>query len=256
MGETRKITVTNQDIYRGNLVLVNQHHVINVDETELNRELSPVLAKHQDVLLQKHCAFKLRHLLNACGGINKIVPVSGYRSKAEQQQIYATSWVENGSHFTSKFVAAPNQSEHQTGLAIDVAESQENIDFIRPSFPYQGTCNIFRDLAPDYGFIERYQKGKEHITGIAQEPWHFRYVGYPHATIIKKHHFSLEEYIGFIKEFPIDGQHFLLEKEHEAVEIFYCPCPHPVMTIQVPHNKPYQISGNNVDGFIVTIWRS
>lgn len=256
MNKFKEITLSSQDVYRGNLMLVNKNHTIKVDERELGRDLAPVLATHQDVLLKKHCAFKLRQLLYACDGASKIVPVSGYRSKSEQEQIFSTSQVENGSHFTAKYVAYPNRSEHQTGLAIDVAENQGVIDFIRPSFPYGGICNIFRELAPDYGFIERYQRGKEHITGIAQEPWHFRYVGYPHAAVIKNQNLSLEEYIDFIKEFPFGGEHLLIEKEHETIEIFNYPCQQSSMTIPVPMNRPYQISGNNVDGFIVTIWRS
>lgn len=59
-------------------------------------------------------------------------------------------------------------------------------------------CDEFRKAAPDYGFIQRYAKNKEEITGISHEPWHFRYVGYPHSRIIKDNGFSFEEYTEFI----------------------------------------------------------
>ena len=91
---------------------------------------------------------------------------------------------ESGLAFTHKYVAYPGCSEHQTGLAIDLGKAAGHIDFIRPAFPYDGTCGAFRRAAAAYGFIERYQKGKESLTGIAREPWHFRYVGLPHAAIM------------------------------------------------------------------------
>ena len=124
-----------------------------------------------------------------------IVPVSGWRSWEEQQTIYTQSLRENGPVFTAKFVAMPGHSEHQTGLAIDLGLLQPEIDFIRPAFPYEGICQKFRELAPAYGFLERYPEGKEHITGIAHEPWHFRYVGTPYSEEIARTGLTLEEYL-------------------------------------------------------------
>ena len=83
----------------------------------------------------------------------------------------------------------------ETGLAIDLALNAPDIDFICPEFPRTGICRKFRELAPYYGFIERYQKAKEPITGISEEPWHFRYVGTPHSVVIAENGLSLEEYI-------------------------------------------------------------
>ena len=82
-------------------------------------------------------------------------------------------------------MALPGCSEHQTGLAIDLGKAAGYIDFIRPAFPYDGVCGRFRRLAARYGFIERYQRGKEEVTGISAEPWHFRYVGAPHAQLME-----------------------------------------------------------------------
>lgn len=76
--------------------------------------------------------------------------------------------------------------------------NKQDIDFIRPDFPYDGICGEFRKVAPNYGFIQRYTEDKEKITGISHEPWHFRYVGYPHSQIITERGLSLEEYIEFV----------------------------------------------------------
>ena len=61
--------------------------------------------------------------------------------------------------------------------------------------PYEGICQRFRELAPLYGFIERYPANKEAVTGIAHEPWHFRYVGRPHAQRMTDLGLTLEEYL-------------------------------------------------------------
>ena len=122
-------------------------------------------------------------------------PVSGWRSFEEQTDIYQNSLVKNGRSFTRKYVALPGHSEHQTGLAIDLGLRGPELDFIRPDFPYTGICQRFRERAVDFGFVERYPAGKEAVTGITHEPWHFRYVGPAHAREIVRRGLALEEYL-------------------------------------------------------------
>lgn len=109
---------------------------------------------------------------------------------------------ESGEAFTRQYVALPGCSEHQTGLAIDLGRASEHIDFIRPDFPTDGVCGAFRRLAARYGFIERYPRGREAVTGIAHEPWHFRYVGAPHALLLTENGLCLEEYPDFLRAGP------------------------------------------------------
>lgn len=255
MNKMKNIILNSQKIIEGNLIVINKGHPIKIDEKELIIHLCPSLVTHRDILLEEHCAFQFRQLLHACGGEGEIIPISGYRTKAEQEQIYSSSMADNGIEFTTKFVAYPDESEHQTGLAIDVAEKKGSIDFICPSFPYDGVCQEFRKLAPIYGFIQRYPRGKEHITGIAHEPWHFRYVGYPHSEIIGQNDFTLEEYIDYLKNFPFINEHLLVNHNGNIVEIYYCESKNTEITVTLSHDVPYEISGNNMDGFIITIWR-
>ena len=77
----------------------------------------------------------LTDLLRTLHAEDSIVPVSGYRTMEEQRQIFSDSLRENGEEFTYQYVAVPGCSEHQTGLAIDLGERREEIDFIRPDFP-------------------------------------------------------------------------------------------------------------------------
>ena len=234
-------------IHSGLLVLVNAEHPIRRREWPV---LAPA-APGSDVLLDTRAAAMLTGLISRLGAAGEIVPVSGWRSMREQREIWDGSMAENGTEFTRKYVALPGCSEHQTGLAIDLALRSDNIDFIRPDFPYDGICGRFRALAADYGFIERYQAGKEHITGIAAEPWHFRYVGRPHARLMSDNGLCLEEYVELLRSYPYPER--LLETRggvYEADVGFACD----KSELELP-DAPYQISGNNVDGYIYTLWR-
>lgn len=234
-------------IHSGLLVLVNAEHPIRRRERPV---LAPA-APGSDVLLDTRAAAMLTGLISRLGAAGEIVPVSGWRSMREQREIWDVSMAENGTEFTRKYVALPGCSEHQTGLAIDLALRSDNIDFIRPDFPYDGICGRFRALAADYGFIERYQAGKEHITGIAAEPWHFRYVGRPHARLMSDNGLCLEEYVELLRSYPYPER--LLETRggvYEADVGF----AFAKSKLELP-DAPYQISGNNVDGYIYTLWR-
>jgi len=168
------------------LILVNHDHPLPCDYQVGD------LACAYGVLMEAHVAKLLSKLLAQFAG--KIIPVSGYRCGQEQTDLYAKSLRENGEEFTKKYVARPNHSEHQTGLAVDLALNLPHIDLIRPRFPYTGICATFRDEVHKLGFIERYPKGKEPITRIAHEPWHFRYVGAIHAQVMREAGITLEEY--------------------------------------------------------------
>lgn len=234
-------------IHSGLLVLVNAEHPIRRRERPV---LAPA-APGSDVLLDTRAAAMLTGLISRLGAAGEIVPVSGWRSMRKQREIWDGSMAENGTEFTRKYVALPGCSEHQTGLAIDLALRSDNIDFIRPDFPYDGICGRFRALAADYGFIERYQAGKEHITGIAAEPWHFRYVGRPHARLMSDNGLCLEEYVELLRSYPYPER--LLETRggvYEADVGF----AFAKSKLELP-DAPYQISGNNVDGYIYTLWR-
>ncbi len=250
-----RLNLAKSYIHIGNLVLVNKKNPINKPESLTIRNLETVNSNYQKILLDKTAAIMLRKLIQACDGENEIVPISGFRPLSEQIAIYNDSLNENGEDFTNKYVALPNHSEHQTGLAIDVAKNESDIDFICPSFPYEGICQDFREKAAQYGFIQRYPKGKEAITGISHEPWHFRYVGNPHSQIISDNNFTLEEYIEYLKQFPYEGMHLQVKNQGWTAEVFYVNALEEAKTVYLTENLLYDVSGNNIDGFIVTVWR-
>lgn len=245
----KKLKLEHDAIYRGELVLVNAEHPLRAGEGEA---LVCADARFPDIRLRREAADALKAALCAIGAGDAIVPVSGARSLAEQTQIYNTSLAENGVDFTRKFVALPNHSEHQTGLAIDLGRNQQNIDFIRPEFPYDDICGEFRAVAHHYGFVERYAKEKQAITGIAHEPWHFRYVGKPHARLMREMNLSLEEYISHLRIYCAE---YSLAADMET-DVFYVRADANGACIALAEDATYRISGNNVDGFIATVWRA
>ena len=237
-------------IHEGKLILVNAAHPIASAAPD---DLCP-LAAHPNIHLRKEAANALTQALNALAHENAIVPLSGYRSNTEQQRLYADSLRNNGPVFTRQFVALPGTSEHETGLAIDLALAQPSIDPICPSFPYTGICQLFRTLAPQYGFIERYPAGKETITGIAHEPWHFRYVGSPHAQLITLQGFCLEDYLHWLRRYTRERPLRTRQHHHSDALIYFQPWEENNLTDIVTLPQPHTISGNNDDGFIITIW--
>lgn len=248
----KNMIFTEENIYQGNLVLINRDFPI----CDALYDLSAAVNKYPDIKLQKHVSAKLQKLISVLKCDEKIIPVSGYRSSQEQVRIYYDSIIENGEDFTEKFVALPDHSEHQSGLAIDLALKKDSVDFICPDFPDSGICGKFRKLAPLYGFILRYPKGKENITCISHEPWHFRYTGYPHSQIIEEKGFTLEEYMDFIKQYT-KYKSFLYEDNLNITEIFYLPLDNDKEAkLSLPDNCSFQVSGNNMDGIIVTVFHN
>lgn len=120
-------------------------------------------------------------------GLN-ISITSAYRSYDEQKELYNTYLKLYGKSYVDKYVAIPGCSEHQTGLAVDL-ESLE-YDIFKNSQEYLWV----KENSYKYGFIIRYQKGREKITGYSAEEWHIRYVGKKTAEYIYKNNITFEEY--------------------------------------------------------------
>lgn len=246
----KAFTITAEQTVCGPLVLIDRTH-------PLAEGFSPALVPlgESGVLLERQAACLLTACLQKLGAPDSIVPVSGWRSQAEQQSIWDDSMAENGEVFTRQFVALPGCSEHQSGLAIDLGLAGPEIDFICPDFPYEGICQQFRLLAPSYGFIERYPEGKEAITGIAHEPWHFRYVGVPHAELMTARGWTLEEYLHDLERFPAGGEPLRWRSGDREYCILYLPVGQEAVSFSPEEDSRCLISGNNAGGVIITQWK-
>lgn len=231
----------------GGLILVNARHPYAGNLNESN--LKAVGGEHSGVFMERRAAALLEGLMEEIHGWRYIAPVSGWRSSAGQQKIWNECLRDEGEEFTRKYVALPGCSEHQTGLAIDLGIRSENIDFIRPQFPTDGVCGEFRRRAADYGFILRYPAGKEHITGIASEPWHFRCVGIPHAAVMTEKNLCLEEYHEYLRQNHPPESPLEYASGKFLFSVF--------STFQIPADtgERSMVSGDNHGGYIITVWR-
>ena len=115
---------------------------------------------------------------------------SGFRSYATQAQLYQSYVNQEGQAAADRYSARPGYSEHQTGLAFDVIGTDGQL------VEDAGAAQWLLDHAPDYGFVVRYPRGKESVTGYMHEEWHLRYIG-KEAKEIAASDLTLEEYYGF-----------------------------------------------------------
>ncbi|MEW9673459.1 D-alanyl-D-alanine carboxypeptidase family protein [Ammoniphilus sp. 3BR4] len=120
---------------------------------------------------------------------------SGYRSYDRQKSIFASSVSRNGWDLATKYSAKPGQSEHQTGLAMDVTSRSANFA-LTSYFGETPEGKWLAQNAHEFGFIVRYPKDKENLTGYEYEPWHIRYIGKQAAKYIFEEDLTLEAYIG------------------------------------------------------------
>lgn len=118
---------------------------------------------------------------------------SPYRSFATQNTLYNNYVARDGKAAADTYSARPGYSEHQTGLAFDVTSPTTNFD----TFEYSKEFEWLQENAYQYGFILRYPKEKEYITGYMYEPWHYRYVGVDVATKIHETGLTYEEYYAY-----------------------------------------------------------
>ena len=126
--------------------------------------------------------------------------VSGYRSYARQKVIFANNVRTKGEKEASRVSSVPGNSEHQTGLSIDV--SSPSVDnTLEQSFGETTEGKWLAEHAPEYGFVIRYPEGAEDKTGYIYEPWHIRYVGTDVAPDLANSKLTVEEYFdnAFIK---------------------------------------------------------
>lgn len=154
-------------------------------------------------LLRKEAAEQIEQMFAHAKKENILLAgVSGYRSYERQKQIYEKSVKEKGIEHTRRYLAPPGASEHQTGLAMDVSCASEKYE-LEETFAGTKEGIWLRKNASLFGFIIRYPKGKENITGYGYEPWHIRYVTPSFACYLTKLNMTLEEYQKIIVHVPL-----------------------------------------------------
>ena len=174
------------------LVLVNKNNQLKSNFIPNDLEAISLEFSNSDKYLAKEAKVQFEKLSSDAKEIGyRIVAVSAYRDYAYQNELFNYYVKEKGLEYALDCSAKPGHSEHQTGLAVDVEGSNKDYD----EFENSKEFDWMKNNAHKYGFILRYPKGKEHITGFNYEPWHYRYVGVDVATYIYENQIVLEEYI-------------------------------------------------------------
>ena len=182
-----------------NLILVNKENDLDSDyiPEDLRQLNIPFSFKgyNEQKEMKKEAADALETMIkdSKSKGLS-LVGVSGFRSFDSQNNIYNNSVKLKGKTHADKYIARPGMSEHQTGLSIDISTPSIKNDLVE-KFDKTKEGIWLRDNCYKYGFIIRYPKGKEDITGYAYEPWHIRYVGKKAAKDIHDESLTLEEYL-------------------------------------------------------------
>ena len=145
--------------------------------------------------LRQEAALALETLfVDALNNGHKLYAVSGYRSYQRQAAIFESNVNKRGWDKATQISAQAGHSEHQTGLAMDITSAAVNYALVQ-SFAETVEGKWVAANAHLHGFIIRYPKGKENLTGYMYEPWHLRYVGIAEATYIKENNLILEDFL-------------------------------------------------------------
>ena len=180
---------SSERIYYDDIILVNKLH--GVDKNYLPDNLVvvenvPYIKRPTEVMyINKQALYNFRLMVDDAKkeGID-LVLYSAYRSYEKQESLWTTEF-----SFENMYLAVPGYSEHHTGLALDISTTGDGLTKEKTK-----AYTYLKDNAHRFGFILRYQEGKEKITGYNFEPWHYRYVG-EIATFIHENNLTLEEYI-------------------------------------------------------------
>lgn len=173
-------------------ILVNKHNYLKEDYVPENlKSLSSTYALSNMKMVEEAANAFESLSKNASKENYKIIAMSTYRSYEYQVDLYNKYVKSDGKDAADTYSGRPGNSEHQTGLAVDVYNQTETYTNFEKTEEY----DWMQENAYKYGFILRFPKDKENETGYEFESWHYRYVGKDIAKYIHKHNITLEEYI-------------------------------------------------------------
>lgn len=252
------VSVSNEDVHAGDLILVNTDTAyVEENPTEIvsiyDHKTDNYHVSGTETSLRQPALDALNQMLDAfyvATGHQDMIVISGYRT-TQQQELYDADLAETGGQ-TSTRVALPGHSEHESGYALDFSLYTDGVQY-----DYDGTGEYawINENCAHYGYVLRYAEDKQETTGIQAEPWHYRYVGQPHATYMMENNVCLEEYLTLLKNYTADEPLSITNWDGEIYQVYYVAADTSTDStyVMVPPDAKYTISGNNSDGFIVTV---
>ena len=253
------VSVSNEDVHAGDLILVNTDTAyVEENPTEIvsiyDHKTDNYHVSGTETSLRQPALDALNLMLDAfyvATGHQDMIVISGYRTTQQQQELYDADLAETGEQ-TSTRVALPGHSEHESGYALDFSLYTDGVQY-----DYDGTGEYawINENCAHYGYVLRYAEDKQETTGIQAEPWHYRYVGQPHATYMMENNVCLEEYLTLLKNYTADEPLSITNWDGEIYQVYYVATDTSTDStyVMVPPDAKYTISGNNSDGFIVTV---
>lgn len=234
------VSKTSAEVGTGPLILVNAEHADQSNAAASLRSFKDLKndcyrLRNFDITVREEVITALNGMFsdfNAGTGLKNVV-------------IYMTSTNDSASIYGEMI------PERTAGYSVDFALLGD--DGSISSFTGGGNYSWIISYAAQYGFIQRFTEDKESATGLTAQPWHYRYVGAPHAVLMQQNGLCLEEYIDYLRDFTVDGEHASVSVGSQYYEIYFVPAESGNTAVPVPKNGAYTISGNNVDGFIVTM---
>lgn len=167
------------------LVVLNEHACVQGEDYSCQAVEQMELRKEAYDAYLKFCEDALKQEI-------EIRAIAGYRTYEYQKMLWDYNADNYGKEYADKYYARPGQSEHNTGLAVDITFNGHNYNEIEN---YEGYEWIL-DNMHNYGFILRYPENKTNVTRYGYESWHVRFVGVKAAKEIHDHNWTLEEYYG------------------------------------------------------------
>lgn len=180
---------------------------------------------------------------------------TAYRTKADQRKIYSSSISAQGENAA----AMAGFSDFETGYSVGITLTRNGGYYELSGEKGAAEREWMETNAAKYGFILRYPQGKESVTQFAYDASHYRYVGAPHALYMQEHGLCLEEYIELLRSgYSYPDEHLTIpDGQGRSCEVFFAPLGSSADTgtfeLPVPIDYPYTYSGNNIDGFVVTV---
>ncbi len=186
------------DVNKENLLIVNKYYKLSDDFEPKNLVTISNKYAYDNNQITEEANDAYISMWNAANEDGyKLIVNSSYRNYQDQEDVYDSIKQSKGSSQADKVAARPGHSEHQSGLAIDVFEINNQLT---GTFKDSPAYQWLQDNAYLYGYIERYPENKEDITGYSFESWHWRYVGKEVAKIIHDEDITYDEYYAYYIE--------------------------------------------------------
>lgn len=247
-------------IHKGDLILVKEGYEYvfpNADDTDLVSVLgnkNNAYSANQNAKLEANTVKKFNALMTELKnetGFSSIYVYEGYRSYDKQDSYFNNPSI--------KDEVAAGLSEHHTGICMDLKIYKNDLMYElehEPEILSWIKANAYRQ-----GFVDRYPEGKEQTTGVDHD-WatstpstHIRYVGYAHAYYMTQNKLCLEEYLSLLSaNYSYEGEHLTIAGDDgNAYEVYYVKSEGDKTAVPVPADFEYTVSGDNMNGFVVTV---